>query len=978
MLFRKLLLVLVLFFGFTSLKAQKIITGKIYSSEGQILSGATVNVTGSKLKTTSKEDGSYSITIPNGVSDILTFTYVGYINLSIDTKKDLFEKIILQRDESALNDVVVVGYGSQKKRDVTGAVVSLSKDRLAQLPNTNIAQALQGALPGIQINTNSGGAEGNDVSIVIRGRKSISASNGPLIVWDGIPYDGGISELNPNDIESIEVLKDASAAAIYGARGSNGVIIVTSKQGKKGKLNITYDGSYGTQEITNKPELLTGTQFYDFKKNRLNAPNVISPAEQAIYDAGNFVDWYSLATQKGSRSQHSISVAGGSDKVSFYFGGTFLDVDGVAVNDRFKRYSLRPNLDIKVTPWLTIASSTQFSLQNRDGLPVEFQDSRNTGGGANFFNPLSAPYNANGTIALYAYADYPPSRNPLSSLLVKNNDNSYRVFTSNSVKIDMPFIIGLSYKLNTGVEYENTVRKTYSGRDVAAGFEAGGLATNYSSVTKNLTVENIVNYTREFGKHAINTTLLYSSQSNEFDRDQLNGQGFPNDVLTNYQMASATLLTPSAVYFKQNLLSQMGRLNYGFDGKYLLTLTARRDGFSGFGTTKKYGVFPSAAVAWNIHKESFFKNSAVINNLKLRASYGVNGNQAVSAYSSLAGLSSAPYLTGSTVLPGYVPNGLANEQLGWESTKSLSLGVDFGILKNRIQGSIDYYSAKTSDLLLNRAIPSVQGFTRILQNIGKTANTGIELGLTTINVQNKDFTWSTNLNLSKNNNKIVDLYGDGRDDVANSWFIGQPINVIFGLKNDGVFKSQQEVDASVQKTAKPGWVKVANMNKDTLINANDRTIIGNEDPNLIWGITNTFKYKRLSLLIFVHGVSGVTRRNPFEDDNVFTDTRRNTTLKDWWSVSNPNGSHFANDANANPLGVNFYENASFLRLKDLSISYELPMKGLSRLNINSCKFYLTGRNLITISEFYALDPELTNQYGLPLQKEFVFGLTITL
>jgi len=978
MLIRKLLMVLVLFFGFTSLKAQKVITGKIYSSDGQTLGGATVNVNGSKLKTTSKEDGTFTISLPNGVSDILTFSYVGYINLSIDTKKDLFDKIILQRDESVLNEVVVVGYGSQKKRDVTGAVVSLSKDRLAQLPNTNIAQALQGTLPGIQINTNSGGAEGNDVSIVIRGRKSISASNGPLIVWDGIPYDGGISELNPNDVESIEVLKDASAAAIYGARGSNGVIIVTSKQGKKGKLNITYDGSYGTQSITNRPELLTGTQFYDFKKNRLNSPNVISPAEQAIYDAGNFVDWYSLATQKGSRSQHSISVAGGTDKVSFYFGGTFLDVDGVAVNDRFKRYSLRPNLDIKVTPWLTIASSTQFSLQNRDGLPVEFQDSRNTGGGANFFNPLTAPYNADGSIALYAYADYPPSRNPLSSLLVKNSDNSYRVFTSNSVKIDIPFINGLSYKLNTGVEYENTVRKTYSGRDVAAGFETNGLASNYTAVTKNLTVENIVNYSREFGKNSINTTLLYSSQSNEFDRDQLNGQGFPNDVLTNYQMAAATLLTPSAVYFKQNLLSQMGRLNYGFDGKYLLTLTARRDGFSGFGATKKYGIFPSAAVAWNIHKESFFKNIAVINNLKLRASYGVNGNQAVSAYSSLAGLSSAPYLTGSTVLPGYVPNGLANEQLGWESTKSLSLGLDFGILKNRIQGSLDYYSANTSDLLLNRAIPSVQGFTRVLQNIGKTANTGIELGLTTINVQNKNFTWSTNLNLSQNTNKIVDLYGDGRDDVANSWFIGQPINVIFGLKNDGVFKSQQEVDASVQKTAKPGWVRVANVNGDTLINANDRTIIGREDPNFIWGITNTFKYKRFSLIVFVHGVSGVTRRNPFEDDNVFTDTRRNTTLKNWWSVSNPNGSHFANDANANPYGINFYENASFMRLKDLSISYELPTKALSRFSINSCKFYLTGRNLATISKFTALDPELTNQYGLPLQKEFVFGLTITL
>jgi hypothetical protein len=308
----------------------------------------------------------------------------------------------------------------------------------------------------------------------------------------------------------------------------------------------------------------------------------------------------------------------------------------------------------------------------------------------------------------------------------------------------------------------------------------------------------------------------------------------------------------------------------------------------------------------------------------------------------------------------------------------LSLGLDFGLLKNRIQGSLDYYSANTSDLLLNRAIPSIQGFTRILQNIGKTANTGIELGLTTINVQNKNFTWSTNLNLSGNTNKIVDLYGDGRDDIANSWFIGQPINVIFGLKNDGVFKSQKEVDMSVQRTAKPGWVRVANVNGDTLINANDRTIIGREDPNFIWGITNTFKYKRFSLMVFVHGVSGVTRRNPFEDDNVFTDTRRNTTRKDWWSVSNPNGNHFANDANANPFGVNFYENASFVRIKDVSLSYEVPAEALRRLNINSCKFYLTGRNLATFSKFTALDPELTNQYGLPLQKEFVFGLTITL
>lgn len=906
------------------------------------------------------------------------FTYIGFVSKEVEIGNATSFDVSLVEVDNSLNEVVVVGYGTQKKKDVTGSVASLSKERLQQLPNTNIAQALQGSVPGLQINTNGGGAEGNDLSILIRGRNSISASTGPLIIWDGIPYEGGISEINPNDVESIEILKDASAAAIYGSRGSNGVILITSKQGKKGKLNITYDGSYGTQSIINKPDLLTGDEFYNFKTTRLNAPNTISPAEQAIYDAGKTVDWYSLATQQGLRSQHSLSMTGGTDKISFYFGSTFLDVKGVSVNDRFKRYSLRPNIEVKVTPWLTVGSSTQFSLQNRDGLPVEFSDSRNTGGGANFFNPLTNPYDSAGNPAIYAYADYPPARNPLSNILVTNNDNAYRIFSTNNIKIDFPFVKGLSYKLNTGIEYENNSRKTYWGRNVALGFESNGYATNYNSIGRNFTVENILNYSREFGKHSVNFTALYSSQSNDFDRDQLEGQGFPNDVLTNYQMASATLLTPSSVNFKQNLLSQMGRLNYGYDGRYLITLTTRRDGYSGFGANSKYGVFPSAAVAWNIHRESFMKNINFINNLKLRVSYGLNGNQAVSSYSSLAKLASFPYISGSTVLPGYVPSSLANEELGWESTKSLSFGLDFGLLNNRIQGSLDFYSAKTQDLLLNRTISSVQGFTRILQNIGKTANRGIELGLTSTNIKSKYFSWTTNLNFSHNKNKIVDLYGDGLDDVGNSWFIGKPINVIYGLQNDGVFKSQAEVDASVQKTSKPGWVRVKNVNGDTLINASDRTIIGNQDPNFIWGITNTIKYKGISLMFFIHGVTGITKRNPFDDDNVFTDVRRNTTLKDWWSPTNPNGNHFANDANANPLGVNFYEKANFARLKDISLGYDLPANWLNKIKVTSCKVYITGRNLATFTKYNALDPELTNQFGLPLQKEFVFGLTITL
>ncbi len=979
MLKKKILLSVSLFLCTLIAVAQsKTIIGKISSIDGTPLAGATVQLKNSKITTKTGNEGTYSISVPVNTGNILVFTYVGFKSREVEIGNALSFDISLVELENSLNDVVVVGYGSQKKRDVTGSVASLSKERLQQLPNTNIAQALQGSVPGLQINTNSGGAEGNDVSILIRGRNSISANTGPLIIWDGIPYEGGISEINPSDVESIEILKDASAAAIYGSRGSNGVILITSKQGKKGKLNITYDGSYGTQSITNKPDLLTGEEFYNFKTTRLNATNTLSSNEQAVYSAGKAVDWYKLATQKGVRSQHSLSMTGGTDKISFYFGGTFLDVKGVSVNDRFKRYSLRPSIEVKVTPWLTIGSSTQFSLQNRDGLPVEFSDPRNTGGGANFFNPLTTPYNADGTPSIYAYADYPPARNPLSNILVTNNDNAYRIFSTNNIKIDFPFVKGLSYKLNTGIEYENNSRKTYWGRNVALGFESNGYASNFNSISRNFTIENILNYSREFGKHSVNFTALYSSQSNDYDRDQLDGQGFPNDVLTNYQMSSAALLTATSTNFKQNLLSQMGRLNYGYDGKYLITLTARRDGYSGFGANSKYGVFPSAAVAWNITRESFMKNINFISNLKLRVSYGVNGNQAVSSYSSLAKLASFPYVSGTTVLPGYVPSSLANESLGWESTNSLSFGLDFGILKNRMQGSLDVYSAKTKDLLLNRTISSVQGFTRILQNIGKTANRGIELGLTSTNIKSKYFSWTTNLNFSHNKNKIVDLYGDGRDDVGNSWFIGKPINVIYGLQNDGVFKTQKEIDKSFQKTSKLGWVRVKNVNGDTLINASDRTIIGNQDPNFIWGITNTIKYKGISLMFFIHGVTGITKRNPFDDDNVFTDVRRNTTLKDWWSPTNPNGNHFANDSYANPLGVMFYEKANFARLKDISLGYELPAKWLHTIKITSCKVYVTGRNLATFTKYNALDPELTDQYGLPLQKEFVFGLTITL
>lgn len=976
----KSILFLLLFIPVGMMAQTTVVKGRVTDTEGAPVQSASVSIKGSTGGTTTQADGSFSLSVDKKAGSILVISSVGFADKELALGSSDEYTVQLEKAEQSLNTVVVVGYGSQKKRDVTGSVASIPKDRLQQLPNNNIVAAIQGSVPGIQVSMGSASAEGNNQSILVRGRKSISAKTDPLIIWDGVPYVGGISDINPNDVESIEVLKDASAAAIYGSRGSNGVILVTSKQGRKGKLNVTYDGSYSIQTLANKPDLLTGPEFAEFKKTRKNSnTNTLSAYEQAVLDAGTWVNWYDLATQNGSRSQHSISVRGGSDKVNFYMGGTFLDVEGVVKNDKYKRYSLRPNLEIKLTNWLTFNSSSQISFADRTGKEVEFDDSRNTGGGANFFNPLSKPYNADGSIALYADSSNTQSRNPLSNLYVINPDNTYKIFTTNSIKVDFPFVKGLSYRLNTGVEYENNSRKTYYGRNVAAGYEVKGDAINFSSVDRNFTIENILYYTREFGKHSVNVTALYSSQSEDYDRDQLEGVGFPNDVLTNYQMNQAALLTPSSTNYKQNLLSQMGRVNYGYDGRYLATLTVRRDGYSAFGKGNKYGVFPTAAVAWNMFQESFMKNVEFLSNLKLRASYGLNGNQAVDSYNSLATLTKANYLDGTTVLPGYIPNKLSNEDLGWESTKTLSVGIDFGILRNRVMGTVDVYSAKTKDLLLWRQISTVQGITEVLQNIGETANKGIEIGITSTNISNRNITWTTNANFSYNQNKIVDIYGDGKDDVGNKWFIGQPIKVAYGLLYDGIFHSQEEVNNSAQPTDKPGYVRVKDIDGSKTISTDkDRTIIGNLDPKYLFGLTNTVKYKNFSLMVFFQGVGGLKKLDDTQSDNVFADTRRNTSQKDWWSDTNPNGTHYANDANANKLGVSIYEDGSFVRLKDVSLGYNLPASLLSRWKLSTVKVYVTGRNLATFTRYKGLDPELNNQFGLPLQRDLLFGLTIGL
>lgn len=964
----RLCFVSILCFGIVSISAQTI-TGTITDGDGIPLPGATVLEVGTSNGRVSDFDGNFSIKV-NSQNSILSFSFVGYLKKEITVQGKTSINVVLKADLSQLNEVVVVGYGTQKKSDITGAVSSIEKERLEQLPNTNFAQALQGSVAGVTVTTPSGGAEQANASILIRGRNSITAGNEPLIVLDNIPYSGSISDIVPSDIESIDILKGASASAIYGSRGSNGVILITTKKGKQGKVSISYDGFYSTQSYVDLPDVMNGAEFYDYKETR--EPGSITESEQAVFDNDAAVDWLDLITRQGSRSQHALSVSGGSESLQYFFSATRLDVKGIQVGDDFERTSLRMNVTADINDWIKLGTNTQLLYSDRSGLEANY-------GQGYRGNPLSSVFNADGNLTIYPWEDDINFTNPLGNTTVFDEDRSYDVFTNTYLNLDFPFAKGLSFRVNTGVRFSSDKNNTYYNRNTTAvGFENDGRAQTSSGINRNILIENILNYEKSFGKHKFNLTALYSANERDYEFRSLQGEFFPNDENTVYQMELAGLLNPGSEFVKATLVSQMGRLNYIYDDRYLATFTVRRDGYSGFGDDRKYGTFPSVALGWNISNESFFPDDSFINQLKLRAEYGKNGNQAVAPYSSLSSYDTFSYVDGGTTLPGYNPDRLSSPSLSWETSEAFNIGLDFAFFKNRITGTFEFYETNTFDLLLDRSIASTHGADEVIQNIGETKNSGFEISLSSRNIVTDNFQWSSNFNLSHNKNEIIDLYGDGLDDEANEWFIGQPINVIYDLQFDGVFQEGDDITNSAQPDARPGDVKIRDVNGDGVISADtDRVIIGQSNPDLNWGFANTFTYKGLSLYVFLQGVYGETKRNHLVNDLVFDGVRRNTTNLAWWTPENQSNKYWANDIDANPLGIRIYEKADFIRLRDVSLAYNLPRDVLDKLGMRQLKVYLSGRNLLTITDFEGIDPEMSDQLGTPLQKEILLGLNFS-
>lgn len=952
--------------------AQNTVSGKVLDNNGEGLPGAVVQEQGTNNGVITNVDGGFELTVSPDANLVVTF--LGFESQTIEVGNQTNIQFNLKQDLKTLEEVVVVGYGTQKKSDVTGSVASISSEVLESRPSlVSLEQMLQGTVAGLNINVNSSNAEGSSNSILIRGAKSINAGNEPLIVLDGIPYQGGLSELNPRDVSSIEVLKDASASAIYGARGANGVILITSKKGKEGKLSVNYTGTYAFDQIVNVPDLMDGSTFYESKVARGEGTTLI---EDEAYRVGRNTDWVDIATQTGIQQQHNLSFSGGNKKTTFYLSLARTNSEGVAIGDEFARTTFRVNLGHKIIPWITFNTNTQLAHYDRSGNDADFER-------AFEMNPLGIPYEEDGSIRMLTWEDEIYGANPLLDLLNVNSNITRRIITNNSLTFDFPFLKGLSYKLNSGYDFRSALVQTYQGRNTRDGSRVGGSLDISNAYDEDWLLEHILSYKQDFGKHSIFLTALYSAQSEWAEDHDFHGEGFPNDTRTYYQISSASLVEPSSSYNLRTHVSQMFRANYTYDGRYLFTFTTRRDGYSAFGEDTKYGVFPSVAVGWNIANESFMQGISIFNSLKLRASYGLSGNEAVGAYQTLPTLSDREYVDGNDgTLFGFFPNNIGDPSLGWESTTSLNTGLDFDMFDGRIRGTIDTYWSQTTDLLLARSISPVNGFTSITQNRGETSNNGIEFQISTINVQNNDFTWSTNFNIAHYDTKIVnvdltDENGDFIDDVGSRWFIGEPIDVNFNYVIDGIY--QEDLDETPQGAVEAGDIRYLDSDGDGTITDNDREIIGRRIPDFTSGITNTLTYKNFTLSFFINAVFGITKSNELLSTNDL-DYRQNRYNVDFWTPENLSNEYPRNAANTqvNPLGVPFYQSADFVRLQNISLSYALPTSLLSRFNIQSLEVFTNMRNVSTWTDWVGLDPEFNDQTAVPQTTTYLFGVKLGL
>jgi len=984
---------------FTKNVPYQTITGKVTDAKNNPLQGVTVLIKGTKIGTSTGTNGTFSITnAPQ--AGILIFSSAGFATqeIAISGKAGAIE-VVLAEQVSALNEVVVVGYGTVQKKDLTGAVSQIKVTQLENENPGNVQDALRGNIPGLAISqTNTASAKGGG-DLQIRGQSTISAGNTPLVVLDGVIYPGALSDINPNDIATIDVLKDASSAAVFGAKSASGVILVTTKRGTKPKPTITLNTNIGFGELAMNEPLYDGAGFVSWRTDVLNS-SVINhqpyqfddpsklPAnisldtwksydksqgdpldiwltrlkllgiERENYKKGKTIDWYNLMFQKGLRQDHTLSVSGKSDNVSYYLSGGYTNNKGVIKGDDYKIFRIRANVEAKIAKFASVGMNMQFADRDESQVPYNWGQMINA-------SPYGEIYKPDGiTLRDSPNDDIGNNTNPfLDNVYTKRLQKYNTLFGSLYAKGDLGY--GFSYQVNFTPNFE--FYRYFNGQS-AQDFRVsvrGGVATRTTQTSYNWQVDNLLKWNRTFGEHSFDVTLLANAEKFQSWRQQMDNEGFsPNDKLSYHNIGSGIkpIISSDDQYSTGDAL--MARLNYSFRSRYSLTASIRRDGYSAFGLQNPRATFPAAALAWTISEEKMMKSIKWLNFAKLRLSYGLNGNRDIGRYLQLSNLQTGKYqfITGSGTIVSvgqlYVDR-QANPQLKWEKTDALNVGLDFSILNNRISGSFDVYQKETKDLLINRALPDVSGFTNVLSNLGQVNNKGIEIALNTVNISGKNFSWRTTALFALNRNKIVHLYGPAdvidpvtgkvtgqveKDDIGNRRFIGHDINSIWDQKVLGIWQGSEAADAAKYGVF-PGDFKVEDVDGDGKYTDKDRQFLGSRSPKFSWTLRNEFTFlKNFDFSFMMYSSWGAkTDFNQAKNNAGFQD-RQNSYKFPYWTANNPIND-FARLFSSNGSALySVYRKANFIRLNTIALGYTLPKELVQRAHLESLKIYANVTN----------------------------------
>ncbi|SFG99997.1 SusC/RagA family TonB-linked outer membrane protein [Pedobacter insulae] len=984
--FRLTLLLCFLWHG-VAFAQEKSITGKV-SSDQEPLSSVGVQVKGTDRRIVTDASGNYKITVNS--NDVLVFTYIGYVTkeMSISNLTGSILNVTLEKDIAQLTQVVVVGYGTQRKSDVSGSIVSVKPDAMNAIPTASISEMLRGKASGVQITTESS-RPGGSSNILIRGQRSLSGGNAPLYIVDNVPVNN-VNDINAADIASVEILKDAASQAIYGTRAANGVILITTKRGMAGKVSVDYNGYTGIQQLKKNFSLYNGSEWATLRREAFRTENagnnyesdevVFDPIARKVMANGQAIDWQKFMIEDALSQKHDLSIRGGGDKTQIAASLGYFDQRGMVAGAGFRRGTGRINIDQKINKIVSVGANLSFTrnkLTQEDGNLNEYI----------ITSPLAQPYGEDGNLQLFVNGENTTNPKFLNEQTVNETTTNRLLF---NVFGNFDLFKGFRYRVNANINTRNNEQGTYRTKLYLKGSNIGNAASISSGNYNDYLVENIFSYEKDLNeKNRFDVTLLQSVYKEVSRTTSLSGSQLPTDILGYNGLPSAQVIgTPSRNVTDRTLLSYMGRVRYTLMDKYLFTLTTRVDGSTVFGPSNKYGVFPSASVAWRMEQEEFIKPVNWISQLKLRANYGQVGNQAVSPYTTLGEVNSYPFLFGDgSFQTGYLPNNqLSNPNLKWETTTSLNLGMDFDLFKGRISGALEWYNTDTKDLLVSKSINQSLGYSSVLINLGEVNNKGVEFLLNTIPVRTKDFTWGIDLTYTANRNKIVKITGDVDEmgnpvnDLNNNWFIGKPINVYYNYLFDGIWQTGDDIANSFMPTAKPGDIRVRDLNGDNKIDANDRDVIL-RDPKWFGSFGTSFKYKAFDLYLDFYTVQGSVRSNPYLYDfnsGGSLSGKTNGIRVNYWTPENPSN-EFPRPRYSSTIqffSALGYQDNSYIQFRTATLGYTLPARLVNKVGIQRVRAYVTGNNLFNATDYSSYSPEVTPA-GYPEPRTVLFGLNVS-